>query len=250
MVLVLVFGGISGWSMHRVRKQHEAVVAARRAGSWVIYQWQWNNGRFLRSGKPHVPRWLLDRLGPDFFYRVKRVDIVGGFGGHADDDLMTKVAWLSDLESLNLDGNKDVTEVGVAHLQGMTQLLYLGLSETGVRDAGLAHLKGLRNLRSLHLDRNKDVTEVGVAHLQGLTQLLYLDLSETGVRDAGLAHLKGLRNLRWLKLSNTEVTDAGMLHLKGLSSLEELQLSGTKVSGAAVNELAKLLPSVHIIREN
>jgi hypothetical protein len=178
MALVLFLGGVLGWFVYRVRKQHEAVVAIQRAGGWVVYQWRWKNGRLDRFGQPGVPRWLLDRLGPDFFYRVKRVDIVGGFGGQADDNLMTQVACLGDLEALNLDGSKDVTDVGLADLEDLTQLLYLHLSESGVRDDGLAHLKGLRNLRTLDLN-NTEVTDAGLAHLSGLSNLQELCLNGT-----------------------------------------------------------------------
>ena len=45
-------------------------------------------------------------------------------------------------------------------------------------DAGLVHLKGLTNLQSLDLDSTK-VTDAGLEHLKGLTKLQSLSLSDT-----------------------------------------------------------------------
>jgi hypothetical protein len=100
-------------------------------------------------------------------------------------------------------------------------LQHLELSGTQVRDAGLAHLKGLTNLR-------------------------VLSLTETQVSDGGLAHLKGLTNLERLMLADTKVSDAGLVHLKGLKNLEKLYLFGSKVTDAGVADLKKALPTVHI----
>ena len=48
-------------------------------------------------------------------------------------------------------------------------------------DAGLEHLKGLTNLQSLDLTFTK-VTDAGLEHLKGLTKLQSLDLGHQGDR--------------------------------------------------------------------
>ena len=45
-----------------------------------------------------------------------------------------------------------MTDAGLEHLKGLTQLQSLCLGNTKVTDAGLEHLKGLTQLQSLHLD--------------------------------------------------------------------------------------------------
>ena len=45
-----------------------------------------------------------------------------------------------------------MTDAGLEHLKGLTQLRVLNLANTKVTDAGLEHLKGLTQLRMLYLD--------------------------------------------------------------------------------------------------
>ena len=133
------------------------------------------------------------------------------------------------------------TDDDLAHLQGLTGLRRLYLSQTRVTDAGLEHLKGLTGLQWLNLEGTK-VTDAGLEHLKGLTGLQWLNIVDTKVTDAGLEHLKGLTGLQELYLGGTKVMDAGLEHLKGLTGLQRLYLRGTKVTDAGVAELQKSLP--------
>jgi hypothetical protein len=150
---------------------------------------------------------------------------------------------------LVLSGTK-VTDVGLEHLKGLTQLQSLNLRGTKVTDAGLVHLKGLTQLRELDLARSitilPDVTDAGLVHLKGLNQLQTLNLWGTKVSDDGLKHLKGLRQLQMLDLSGTKVSDAGLKHLKGMRQLQTLDLSRTKVTNAGIGKLKKALPNCAI----
>jgi hypothetical protein len=171
--------------------------------------------------------------------------------------------------------DKPVSDAGLANLQGLINLKFLGLHHTGVSDAGMAHLKNLAKLEELHLFANPNVTDAGLAHLKGLTNLKNLDLNGTGVSDAGMVHLQGLTNLVYLNLdvtgvsgagvsgagvsgagvsgagvsgagvsdagvSDAGVSDAGLAHLKGLTNLSVLILKGTKVSNAGLVHLQGL----------
>jgi len=89
------------------------------------------------------------------------------------------------------------------------ELREIDLSVTEVTDVGLAQLQGLTALQELNLGYTK-VTDAGLAHVQGLTELQELDLYGTHVTDAALAHLHGLRSLRRLSLNGTRVTDVGL----------------------------------------
>jgi hypothetical protein len=66
----------------------------------------------------------------------------------------------------------------------------LGLAGTRVTDAGLVHLKGMSQLAILNLT-NTNVTDAGLVHLEGPTHLSSLWLVETRITDAGLVHLEG-----------------------------------------------------------
>ena len=56
-------------------------------------------------------------------------------------------------------------------------------------DAGVAHLAGLTNLTELSLS-GTGMTDAGVVHLARLTNLTWLYLCDTGVTDAGVADLE------------------------------------------------------------
>jgi len=97
---------------------------------------------------------------------------------------------LAHLHTLELCLCPQVTDAGVAHLQGFTRLQKLTLWETQVTDAGLVHLRGLTQLKKLELGFCPQVTDAGLEHLTGLTQLQWLYLNQTKVTDAGVAELK------------------------------------------------------------
>ena len=58
-----------------------------------------------------------------------------------------------------------------------------------ITDAGMVHLKGLTNLQSLDLRKTK-ITDAGLVHLKGLNKLQWLYLMGTKVTDAGVSDLK------------------------------------------------------------
>ena len=173
----------------------------------------------------------------------------------------------------------DITDAGLVHLKGMTNLRSLRLSGPKITDAGLAHLKDLTNLQTLNL-RSTQVTDAGLVHLKGLTNLRELDLNRTKVTDAGLVHLKGmnlkrliipdqaqtdtglkhylaaikpptelhLNKHRMRPLLNWSITDSGLVHLKGLTNLKSLSLYKTQITDAGIAELQKALPNCKITK--
>jgi Leucine-rich repeat (LRR) protein len=146
---------------------------------------------------------------------------------------------------VDLRDNKQVSDAGLAHLQGLANLHSLWLDGTRLSDAGLAHLEGLANLSGLSLT-GTPVGDAGLAHVKGLKNLQVLFLPGTRVGDAGLAHLRGLTNLRLLHLEGTLVGDAGVAHLKGLTNLTYLWLKGTRVGDAGLAHLKGLTNLVHL----
>src|SRR5262249_9793212 len=110
--------------VHRVRVQREAVAALRKAGVRVEYDWKWGGGNRTPIGKSRGPKWLVDRLGVDFFDDAR---VVYGSGANFDDALIHvgKLGWL---EVLDLRGTT-VTDAGLAHIEGLTQLEFLALPD-------------------------------------------------------------------------------------------------------------------------
>ena len=192
LVLVLVIGCGFGWlgmKLRKAREQREAVKAIEKLGGWVSYE------------------------------------------DASSSKIRTAVVWVGKLLGEDLSGD----------------VRYVDLSETQVTDAGLKHLRGLTQLQVLTLDSTQ-VTDAGLEHLRGLTQLRELQLANTQVTDAGLEHLRGLTQLGLLDLGRTQGTDAGLEHLKGLTQLRNLYLANTQVSDAGVNELKKALPELDFRR--
>jgi Leucine Rich repeat len=195
IVLVLAIGAGLGWIVRQAHVQRDAVAAIKRDHGVVYYDSGWTdeptNVTVIAPivQEPWAPNWR------DYFSHVT---------------------------SVKLDGAQ-------------------------VTDAGLVHLKGLTNLSCLQLRRTQ-ITDAGLVHLKGLSNLSHLDIQINQVTDAGLVHLKGLSNLTDLALGVNPVTDAGMVQLKGLTKLIDLRLRATQVTDAGVDELKRSLPSLTISR--
>ena len=111
---------------------------------------------------------------------------------------------------------KDVTNEQLAPLEQLPMLRSLSLHfGTKITDAGLVHLKGLSDLRRLDLGYTS-VTDEGLTQLKYLTKLETLDLTHTKIGDKGLAQLNCLEKLENLDLSDTKVSDEGLAQLEGL----------------------------------
>jgi hypothetical protein len=185
------------------------------------------------------------------------------FGKVTDDDLVHLKAF-PHLRAVDLTNKQWVTDAGLAHLAGLTELDDLRLNGTKVtaaavvrfakdrtklqrlelrrvplRDDDLIGLKGLTELRTLSL-RGTLVTDKGVGRHKPFTKLRVLSLMSTGVGDAGLAHLIGFADLEDLDLDRTEITDAGLKHLGGLHKLRRLQMAHTAVTDAGLEHLHAL----------
>lgn len=117
-----------------------------------------------------------------------------------------------------------ITDDGLVHLRGLSQLESLSLAASRIGDDGMRHIGELPQLRSLNLDRT-NVTDVGLKSLQSLRRLEVLSLVETMVTSSGMQSLESLKTLRGLNVSFTNVSDAGLQHIGRLTKLEYLDLS-------------------------
>ena len=214
IVFVLASGAGLGWIVRSARIQRDAVAAISENGGNYSYDWEWRDGKSIPGGIPWAPRWLVDRIGIDYFGHVTRVALFPV----ANDEVLVNVGRLNQLQELNLY-RSTVSDAGLLHLNGLSQLTRLYLGKTAVSDAGLAHLGVLGNLHELHLD-------------------------STNVSDAGLAHLKRVGKLTKLDLRNTQVTDAGLVHIRGLTDLTRLAIEGPRVTNSVIKELKQAFPNL------
>jgi Leucine-rich repeat (LRR) protein len=147
------------------------------------------------------------------------------------------------LQELYLDGfpgkRVRIGDAGLAHLKGIKDLRKLGLSEADVTDRGLSYLKDLKELESLNL-RGTQITDDGLAFLEGFKKLEQLSIGWTQITDAGLVHIKNLVKLKNFSADSTRVTDKGLDNLKNLADLEYLSFADTQITNDGVNYFAKL----------
>lgn len=138
-------------------------------------------------------------------------------------------------------------------------IVSLDLSFQQVSDKGLKHLAGMTNLTTLNL-RSGNTYGAGLKHLAGMKKLALLDAGAVtddaleALRDAGLLHAlaqataaDGKRptkaeDIVALELFGRGVTNKGLKAIYGLTSLKMLSLRGTGVTDAGVEELKVALP--------
>ena len=157
IVLVLVVGFVLGWFVRRAHLQSEAVAAVRNAGGTVAYDWEYKNGQRLQGETPGGPRWLADRLGPDYFDSVTEV-----LNGQTMSDAeMPLIGELDRLEVLDINEASAVSDLGLSPITALKRLRKLSIRGTRATDAGLEHIKNLTKLEELDLD-NTEVSGAGL----------------------------------------------------------------------------------------
>jgi hypothetical protein len=67
MIFVLVLGCVLGWTVRQADIQRTAVQTLQRQGALVLYDCQFKNGIPNPNAKPWAPKWIIDRLGVDYF---------------------------------------------------------------------------------------------------------------------------------------------------------------------------------------
>ena len=178
--------------------------------------------------------------------RFRNADSILGLDGPSITDAgLEHLKGLTELESLYI-ASPHVTDAGLEHLKGLTELKRLEVLRPPVTDAGLEHLKGLTELKLLALG-SRQFTDAGLQHLKGLTELESLYIGSPYVTDAGLEHLKGLTELEFLYIRSPHVTDAGLEHLKGLTKLKSLYLYNTQITDAGLQEMKVAIPKCRIV---
>lgn len=128
-----------------------------------------------------------------------------------------------------------------------SQLAHCGLTQTSsaITDRGLAHLRGNSNLVSVSIS-SKHITNAGMVHLATLPRLGSLELSNTQVTDAGLEQLLKAPRLSILDLDSELITDASIPMLSRFKHLQILDLSHSIISDAGMATLRAALPTTNV----
>ncbi|MBT1071794.1 J domain-containing protein [Pelotalea chapellei] len=87
----------------------------------------------------------------------------------------------------------------------------------GVDDTALVHLQKLTGLRELYLS-NTLISDNGIRQLLGLHGLRRLYVYHTAIGDAALFNLAEMKGLKWLTCSGTNITDDGLSRFRQMLS--------------------------------
>ena len=245
MVIVLLSGGLLGWAVRRAEVQRQAVAAIMRGGGRVWYDWEIPKGRVRPDGEylggtpmgkraPPGPKWLFDRLGPDYFGRVKQVQI----GSKDPDAVMARVAELDGLEAVNFMFDVPVSDAGIKSVRTLAALksFVVPIHGSKLTGASLEYLEGLTGLKAILLTTGLVLTDADMVHLKALTALQHLQLSSSAknmITDAGLANIRDMVDMRDLSMTQAKVTSAGLNELRGMTRLHTLWIPATRVDDLA-----------------
>jgi hypothetical protein len=225
LALCLVVAGVLAWIVYRGHVQRDAVAMIARGGGNVLYDWQLHKGHFDpehflwqisiedKKGQPRWPGWLVALLGVDALTDVKMAHI----GSSDPDAVMAFAGRLRALEELTFDEQSPLT------------------------DAGMFHLRGLTELKVLMLPSSK-ITGHGLVNLEGLTRLLKLSIAGGSLASAHLAALRGMENLEELTLVSSESASVDLDTLRNLKRLKMISLTRILVKDLEpIRQLPELL---------
>jgi hypothetical protein len=232
---LLAFTGLSLWlgfHVHSTQKQRTAVAAIHKYGGWVRYDFQFPSGEYSWKGfdakaRSSVPRWLVDRLGVDFFHDVVQVNL-----NYSED-------------SGKREENHNPSDEALQYLPDFPDLRVLLLSDTQASDSSMQHVARLKKLEHLYMWDVANVTDAGAAHLDGLRNLQYIHLSSSQITDKSLAVFSGLPKIRGLSLQFNYFTNEGLTCVSRCRELEDLWLCGRRerpneITDAGLKQLEKL----------
>src|SRR5689334_25147915 len=135
-----------------------------------------------------------------------------------------------------LDANDALKALtGLKNLERLYFSLHF-LPTYNITDKGVALLDGLTQLRELRLAQSRVVRP----NLAPFAHLESLDLNDSAFTDDGMKTLDGLKDPKRLYLRNTAVSDDGLRYLSGLTRIEELDLYGVKVTDRGLESLENL----------
>jgi hypothetical protein len=155
----------------------------------------------------------LQQEGADVGYHGSEVRVAAIDGALQDDDLHF-VSMIRDPLQLTIGSSPTITDKGLAHLHGMTNIVGLDIGATSVTNEGMVVVGTLTGLQRLNISQNKEITDQGIEHVGKLVRLEELTMQGIPVTDAGIGPLKSLTELDFLFIRGTKVTRDGARELK------------------------------------
>lgn len=117
-----------------------------------------------------------------------------------DDDCMTELSKLKNLESLDIDYNKAVTDKGVESLlRNKSKIVSLSLKNVPVSDEAVRSISKLPELKELHLN-NTAISDKAMKYLAD-SKIQSLDINGTKVSDIGLKYLGKNKSIKFICVS-------------------------------------------------
>jgi hypothetical protein len=176
-------------------------------------------------------RQLSDREWTTFVALVaeRRITAVAS-NGLITDAVLARIATLPHVTSLTLEGSRQISDDGLAHLGNMPQLEHVNLSGTKITDTGLQVLRELPNLRRFEMNWQRGVSDAGVSFLSACDHLERVDLMGSAVGDGAVRALQGKAKLREFK-SGRLLTDDGLALLRGLPLMKSGDSSRLLIDG-------------------
>jgi hypothetical protein len=140
-VVVTVLGVSLGPAMYHARQQKETVALIESLGGFVYYDYEEApDGSFVARESPE-PAWLWNIIGKDICFNVVAV-----FNGvNTTDETLERVSKLRYLHLLDVTSSVGVTDNGIKHLEGLTELDTLLLEGTSVTEQAAKEFDHIRN---------------------------------------------------------------------------------------------------------
>lgn len=134
-----------------------------------------------------------------------------GYSG-ATDAMLEKVSAATELESLDLSGNR-ISDAGIKKLSGLGQLRYLSLERTAISNASAASIGKLRLLEELDVTSTA-ITDEWVQEVSSAQHLVAFWLAGTRVSDLSVPSLMKMPALKQLDVRKSKITKSGLKKLQ------------------------------------
>lgn len=161
-----------------------------------------------------------------------------------DDKAAVALRGATNVGSLVIEDASRLTDRSMAIIGTLAHLRELNLNKPAITNAGMAHLKNLKELQKLYIFEAR-IYDSGVAYIKDMDQLEELDLTGSGITSAAATTFKTLDKLSLLAVGKTKFGDAGAAQLKDMSNLKSLD---AEISVKAAMALEAAIPGLKIRR--